>query len=212
MANGIKSEEDAKKLVEVCVKLLNDTWLESAMRTFDAGKGEEKHILTYNGDRSKALSVCTTAVAELLTMLGQRDDIDPAIKGKITGTAQGALKNILDSLNEKVLFRNVKNDLLEAKKACQQITQLTLYLASQQSRLVGGPEKLSAKWCTNVIVSLTECSSESGGTSGRSQFSRHLISAELRPFCADFVPEFSKHAKGAAAGILSDTRARQQGI
>jgi hypothetical protein len=195
ISNGIKTEEDAKKLAEDCMNFLNKTWLESPVKLFDAGKGEESHILTYNEERLNALAVCVTAVTEVLTMLGQGDGIKAGTREKINQITQSTLEKILDSLNQNVLFQNVRNDTAGARRSRQEIAQLKLYLASQQSRLVGGPENLSEKWCANVIASIAEYGSKGENVSGHWQFSRHLISAELRRFCADFALGFSKHAE-----------------
>ncbi|MDR1890840.1 MAG: hypothetical protein LBQ23_01475, partial [Puniceicoccales bacterium] len=188
IANGIKTEEDAQELAEACTNFLNKTWLDSpTMRPFDAGIGDQKHVLTYNQERLRALAVSVTAMAEVLTMLGQVDGIDPSAKE----AAQKALENILDRLNEEVLFKNVKNETPEAAAARKQIAQLKLYIASQQSKLVGGSQHLSAKWSANVIASLAECGDK---TSGSLEFLDNLIGAELSRFRSEFAIGFSKHA------------------
>jgi hypothetical protein len=50
-----------------------------------------------------------------------------------------------------------KNEISEAATARKQIAQLKLFLASQQSKLVGGSQNLAAKWIANVIASRAEC-------------------------------------------------------
>jgi hypothetical protein len=198
ISNGIKTEADAQKLVDVYIKFLNQTWLNSpSMRPFDTGTGDQKHILTYNLDRLKAMAVCVTAVTEVLTMLGQGDRISHDEKTQINNVAQKALENILDSLNEKILFQNVKGE--GAEDARRQVAQLKLYLASQQSKLVGGTENLSSKWCANVIASLAECGN---AASGRWNFSEKLIGVELRHFCSEFAIGFSKHANAINNGFF----------
>jgi hypothetical protein len=87
----------------------------------------------------------------------------------------------------------MKNKGVEAENAHKQITQLKLYLACQQSRLVGGPAKLSVKWSANVRANLEECSDQ---ISNSLQFSEKFTSGELRRFiavCREFVPS---HCQG----------------
>jgi hypothetical protein len=105
IANGIKTEEDAQKVVEVCINFLNKIWLNwPPMRSFNARIGDQKHVPTYNQEFLKALAVSVTTMAEILIMLGQGDGIDHSIKK----AAEPPLENLLDSFDETVLFRNAK--------------------------------------------------------------------------------------------------------
>ncbi|MDR1255536.1 MAG: hypothetical protein LBJ94_01230, partial [Puniceicoccales bacterium] len=197
IANAIKTPDDAQRLADFCLNFLNRTWLDSAtMRPFDVGTGGEdtnpKHVLTYNADRLNALALSVNAVAEILAMFGDGDGIDDEIKSALRGKAQEALERVLDNLNEKVLFQNVRNNTPEAMAARKQIAQLKLYLANQQSRLVGGVENLSAKWCANVIASLAECRDKVSNSLVR--FEGHYSGVELDRFCTAFASSFPECA------------------
>jgi hypothetical protein len=146
----------------------NKIWLDSlTMRSF------EEELM-------RVLSVTVNAITEVLAVLEKGDGIDLAAK-------------LLDDLMEKVRFQNEKNEGVEAENAHKQIAQLKLYLACQQSGLVGGPAKLSVKWSANVRASLAE---RRDTISNSLQFSEKFMSGELRRFIAvgrEFVPS---HCQG----------------
>jgi hypothetical protein len=184
IAGGIKTEKDTQNLAAMCIIFLNKTWLDSpTMRPFEGGVGDQRHVLTYNQNRMKALSVTVTATTEVLATLGHGGGTGPVVNGKINGLAQKALESIFEDLNERVFLQNVTNESVEAKNARKQIAQLKLYLACQQDKFVGGPENLAAKWCANVIASLAECRDRA---SDSLQFSEKVTDAELRHFCSEF--------------------------
>ncbi|MDE6432500.1 MAG: DUF3638 domain-containing protein, partial [Opitutales bacterium] len=188
ISNQVKTPQNAKMLADSCISFLNKTWFDSpTLRPFDPIDEKNQHILKYNTKRLDALLVCINSIAEVLTMFGQSDGISSSDKAKIDKIVQNSLENILDSLNQKVLFQNIESN--DTDNAHKLIAQTILNLACQESKLLGNPANLSTKWHANVIASLAELGANNS-TAG-TEFSEFLCGEELRRFRANYIANFT---------------------